>query len=389
MFKSGFQPVCVLYQGNQSPFDGSCQLVCRHQIQETQISQGDTVTVVDFVESQGSSNEASKDVGPVIRQAIVMGQEMVSSLIGAQFQTKQSEEPEEISLLRGVFAAVKVLNEEVSRQARELSHMKQRQIQMMNLLDAVCRKQDGKSVGGFGAPPSISADAQSQEEEEVVESGPIIASVRSTFAETTRQVQDEEYSVVKVSAEASSPVSEQGSETFEEDLLYSAIKLSPGNDHGWEQDQGSSSTSPVLDKRKDYLELYVGKWRRGENVEIGNFTLKVMMPITELEDILYKTNNATSFGYRLAGKCFTSREMVEGNTRGGGFRTDGEIFKQLNPDVVEMILGEVKKRFPFSASDELLARSVRNAINERARNERKRIARYQMTNKFEESPLTN
>lgn len=369
------------------------------------------MTVVDIVESQGSSNEASKDVGPVIRQAIVMGQEMVSSLIGAQFQTKQSEEPksskkrkvseepetqredktrhEEISLLRGVFAAVKVLNEDVSRQARELSHMKQRQIQMMNLLDAVCRKQDGKSMGGFGAPPSISADAQSQEEGEVVESGPIISSVRSTFAETTRQVLDEEYSVVKVSAEASSPVSEQGSETFEEDLVYSAIKLSPGNDHGWEQDQGSSSTSTVLDKRKDYLEQYVGKWRRGENVEIGNFTLKVMMPITELEDILYKTNNATSFGYRLAGKCFTSREMVEGNTRGGGFRTDGEIFKQLNPDVVEMILGEVKKRFPFSASDELLARSVRNAINERARNERKRIARYQMTNKFEESPLTN
>ncbi|XP_054767943.2 uncharacterized protein LOC129275177 [Lytechinus pictus] len=431
MFKSGFQPVCVLYQGNQSPFDGSCQLVCRHQIQQEDINTGDTVTVIDLGGSNGSGTAGAKNEGPPIRQGIVMGQEMVSSLIAAQFKTKLPEETSpfqnkrrkmsdeqdnskdekdklEMSLLRSVNSTVHALSNEVARQSKELAHIKQRQIQMMNLLDGVFRKREVTYMGESSSTSSV-VHVQNREEEST-ESGPVISSVRSTAAGTGGKVMN-----IKSEIHArSSPVPSQGSESFEEGL-YSVVKLSPEQEQGWEEDPGAPSTAgdkprylegtvldnkgqyiekitaedknnqfeqSVLDNKKQYLDQIFKNWRRGDNVEIGNYSLKVMMPVTELEDILYKTNNATSFAYRLAGKCFTSREMLEGNTRGGGFRMDGEVFKQLNPDVVEMIGGEVKKRFPFS-DEALLSRIVRNAINERARNERKKKARFN-AHKFEE-----
>lgn len=45
MPKAGYHPVCVLFQGNDSPYDGTYQLICRHQIKDNDFKPGDVVEV--------------------------------------------------------------------------------------------------------------------------------------------------------------------------------------------------------------------------------------------------------------------------------------------------------------------------------------------------------
>ena len=288
-----------------------------------------------------------------------------------------------------VLATVKDIKVEMSRQGQELSRIKDRQVKLesrISLLQETIIADHRSANSGHGVayvhqdhkPIVVITNQEHTEENAAHEGSPMIASVRSTATGAKGSVVKETGAKVVLTREDTSPDSAEqsgeGEDGFEEVIAFATDESMDIPIDGWERYR--SLPSLVMDRNEDYLKDMLSASESDKEFEIGTSKFRITMALSEMEDILYKTNNAASFAYRLAGKCFTSQEMLEGNTRGGRLRADGQVFKQLNPDAIEMIAEEVKKRFPHAATDTVLTRCVKNAINERARNERKRVVKY-------------
>lgn len=110
---------------------------------------------------------------------------------------------------------------------------------------------------------------------------------------------------------------------------------------------------------------------------------------TEMEDILYKTNTPASFAYRLTSKIFTNEELLVSNTSGNSSKKSGKTYKQLNPSYVDIILMEVESRFPSCQNTKEGTKRLFTAINERCRNERKKMMyRFDQNSSAQDPVLT-
>ncbi|XP_072179803.1 uncharacterized protein [Diadema setosum] len=384
MSSTGFQPVCVLYQGNNSPFDGTCQLVCRHQIQEEEFNQGDVVQVSNLPAGGNDGNQDSSEA----RQAIIMGREMVSSLVGTLFGTtvkkKSNKRPhsevdeashtneENDTLLHEILATVKDIRSEVVKQGLELANIKKHQKQLDAKMTLLTNSIPSNSGWEEFAESSTLVPAKAVGKGEAAATAP--SEVQGEMVET------ENGEIVTVKAEPCwSDSSDENMDGESSTCEVSRVsEIASGDEEGVSSAKYTSFAAPM--SNQSYLTDALAHATQNKTIELGTPHFKVVMTVSEFEDIVYKANNASSFAYRLANKCFTVKEMIEGNTRGGGMRSNGRIFKQLNPDAIDMIIAEVKKIFPNSASDRVLTRCVKNAINERCRNVRKKLNRTMLVN---------
>ncbi|XP_071487648.1 uncharacterized protein [Diadema antillarum] len=324
-----------------------------------------------------------------------MGRDMVSSLVGTLFgatiKKKSNKRPhsevdeaghtneENETLLQEILAAVKDIKSEVAKQGLELANIKKHQ----KLLDATMTLLTNSFPGNSGweefaesamlVPTKVVGKGTNSSSSEAAAT--VLSEGQGELVET------ENGEIVTVKAEPCwSDLSDENMDGESSTCEVSRVsEIASGDEEGVSSAKHASFAAP-LSNHQSYLTDTLARATQNKTIELGTPHYKVVMTVSEFEDIVYKANNASSFAYRLANKCFTVKEMIEGNTRGGGMRSNGRIFKQLNPDAIDMIIAEVKKIFPNSASDRVLARCVKNAINERCRNVRKKLNRTMLVN---------
>lgn len=413
MPKAGYHPVCVLFQGNDSPYDGTYQLICRHQIKDKDFKPGDVVEVLPDPFQTESGGEL-----PTPREAIALGDEMIVGLLGnfcssftkpkrtltqstgcsssnseesppvkkaklqlsahqVKAEASSGQNPPENRMqadaLREIISVMNSIRSQNHSILNEIRILKQQHVSFQQELIII--KELVNSNTNNKRPPLPPAPVDYLDMEDV----PSQVGLHPTAVPSPNQ-----------SIETSSQGAglDDGTDDDKEECSQyptSPITVDPPMPDSFDSSKSDSfSSTPNTSSssyayhpypyysnlNKHYNYHFVDDTH--SNVFVGGPDFGVQIPKIELDQMILKTATPTSFSYRLASKLFTTEEMLKGNTSGIGIAKTGIHFHKLNNNTLSAILAEVENRFPGARTTHEGDRRLLSAINDCCRNRRKR-----------------
>ncbi|XP_033639277.1 uncharacterized protein LOC117299839 [Asterias rubens] len=423
----GYHPICVLFQGNDSALDGTYRLVCRHQVRQRDFNPGDNVEV-DMGDDIGLDGRDDDDVTVISDQdddqrwkdAIALGDEMVMSLLRnlcknqpagknpwsashqkikrrrddderatkkikaepgmAECTTSQGRSDKADSshtdlLLQKVLSAVQSLQHSQDLVMSEMHTIQQTQRTLSSQVTAVQKSlshlQENANKGmGYSASSNLAAMAT-----------PISLYLSQNTTSST-QPTNEDISCLGISQPQPSPSTQSSSDSQIVISNPTSQNQSSLSIFHTEESLNSLATYPAQASPLYSISQIPYNFRYTDDNESQVFIGYTDSPLTlsknEMDDIIFKTNTPASFAYRLTSKIFSNEELLLGNTTGNASKKSGKTYKKLNPTYVDIILMEVESRFPSCRNTKEGTKRLFTAINERCRNERKKMVyRYQ------------
>ncbi|XP_071812366.1 uncharacterized protein [Apostichopus japonicus] len=414
MPKAGYHPVCVLYQGNDSPYDGTYQLICRHQIKDQDFKPGD---VVEVLPDPLHTDESSVSKTP--REAIALGDEMIVGLLGnfcssfakpkktftqgsgcsssntedvppakkarynyseeAEVKAETSSNPgqpkkveKETSAIKDVTAVMNSICSLNHSILNEIRVIKQQHVSFQQELIIIKETLKNMAAGERLPPPSVDYIEMEDVPSQVGLRPAVVGSPASS-----------------VDVSQTSGIEDGMGDEKDECSQYptSPITMDPPMPESFQEGKGeefqSTPTSTAVSRgfqfhsyphyanlNKHYNYHFVDD--NQTSVLVGGPEFGVQISKLELDQMILKTATPTSFSYRLASKLFTTEEMLKGNTSGIGVAKTGIHFHKLNHNTLSAILAEVENRFPGARTTHEGDRRLLSSINDCCRNRRKR-----------------
>lgn len=413
---AGYHPVCVLFQGDESPYDGTYQIICRHQIKGQDFSPGDVVQVLP-----DPSQSADSSAPDAAREAIALGDEMTVGLLGnfcSSFAKPErspaqgagcasldaddgppvkkirpnSPEAEEIKTetssncssqqktekpsgttkdVSAVLNSICSLNHSILNEIRVI---KQQHISFQQELIIIKETLKNMTSGTRLPPPPVDYIEMEDVPSQVGLRPAVIPSPVNTTeasqtsgAEEGRSEEKEECPQFPTSPITMDPPMPESFEEGKSDEFQSTTNSTDAN--SWKGFQFHSYPH-YANLNKHYNYHFVDETQN--SVYVGGPEFGVQISKLELDQMILKTATPTSFSYRLASKLFTTEEMLKGNTSGIGVAKTGIHFDKLNNCTLSAILAEVENRFPGARTTHEGDRRLLSSINDCCRNRRKR-----------------